>query len=358
MNHDVRTSDFDYHLPPELIAQQPIEPRDAARMLVLESDGTIRHRFVRDLPEHLAPGDVVVVNNSRVIPARTWARRIPSGGRAELLWVEPQDDGSWTALVRTRRPVRAGDRFAIGDAVAVVRGPRRADGTFPITLEGHGDVRKLLEQVGHTPLPPYIRRGAETPADRDRYQTVYARMPGSVAAPTAGLHFTPALLDALRQRGVKIAELTLHVGPGTFRPVREEDPARHVMHTERYDIPEATARLVHSALRQGRRVLAVGTTVIRALESSVDHDGQIRAGPGRTDLFIRPPYRFRTANMLLTNFHWPRSTLLMLVCAFAGRERVLEAYQAAIGERYRFYSYGDCMLIVSLTQRADPFVQP
>ncbi len=345
VNANLRTSDFDYELPPELIAQEPIEPRDAARMLVLEPDGQIRHEVVRDLPARLASGDVMVVNNSRVIPARTWARRLPTGGRADILWIEPRDDGSWSALVRTRRPVKPGDRFAIGETVAVVLGARHADGTLPLALEGGTDVLDLLEREGHTPLPPYIRRGADTPADRDRYQTVYARRPGSVAAPTAGLHFTPALLEALRRRDVEIVELTLHVGPGTFRPVHEEDPARHVMHTERYEIPEAAANAINAALRENRRVLAIGTTVIRALESAVGSDGVVRPGPGRTDLFIRPPYRFRTATMLLTNFHWPRSTLLMLVCAFGGRERVLEAYRIAVHERYRFYSYGDCMLL-------------
>lgn len=348
---NLRTSDFDYELPPELIAQEPIEPRDASRMLVLEPGGQLRHEVVRDLPMHLAPGDVMVVNNSRVIPARTWARRLPTGGRAEILWVEPRDDGCWSALVRTRRPVNPGDRLAVGEAIATVVGPRQPDGTLPLALEGGGEVLELLEREGHTPLPPYIRRGVATPADRERYQTAYARPPGSVAVPTAGLHFTPELLEALRQRGVEIVELTLHVGPGTFRLVHEEDPTRHVMHTERYEIPAAAAGAVNAALRDGRRVLAVGTTVVRALESAVGPDGLVRPGPGRTNLFIRPPYRFRTATMLLTNFHWPRSTLLMLVCAFGGRERVLDAYRVAVRERYRFYSYGDGML---LTAPQDP----
>lgn len=346
MSRYVHTSDFSYELPPELIAQQPIEPRDAARMLVVSPDGAILHRTVRDLPDFLGPGDVMVVNNSRVIPARTWARRLPTGGRVELLWIEPKDSpATWTALIRSRRAVKPGDRFAIGDTIAVVTAPRSPDGTVSLALEGGGDVVALLERAGHTPLPPYIRHGADTPHDRGRYQTVYARTPGSVAAPTAGLHFTPSLLDTLRRRGVEIVELTLHIGPGTFRPVREEDPSRHRMHTERYEIPDTVARSVNTALRDGRRLLAIGTTVIRALESAVGSDGHVMPGPGRTDLFIRPPYHFRTANMLLTNFHLPRSTLLMLVCAFGGCERVLEAYRLAIEQRYRFYSYGDSMLL-------------
>ncbi|MCX7818620.1 MAG: tRNA preQ1(34) S-adenosylmethionine ribosyltransferase-isomerase QueA [Kiritimatiellae bacterium] len=353
MNPPSRTSDFDYALPAELIAQQPVEPRDAARMLVLGADGALSHRLVRELPAHLLPGDVMVVNNSRVIPARTWARRETTGGRVELLWIEPRDDGSWTALVRSRRPVRPGDRLRIGTQVVVVEDGRFADGTIAVRLEGDADVLELLEHEGHTPLPPYIRRGRDEPADRERYQTVYARRPGSVAAPTAGLHFTEELLCTLRERGVQIVELTLHVGPGTFRPVREEDPARHSMHVERFEIPEATAEAISRARSEGRRVLAIGTTVVRALESVADEHGRVRPGAGRTALFIRPPYEFRVVDLLLTNFHLPRSTLLMLVCAFAGTDRVLAAYHTAIEHRYRFYSYGDCMLLARPARRIE-----
>ena len=330
------TSDFDYELPPEAIAQHPGE-RGESRLLVLGRNADER-RFA-DLPDLLDPGDLLVVNDTRVIPARLRARR-PTGGAVEILLVEREGPASWWCLLRPGR------RMAPGATLAVEGGPaarveERADGRFRLAFEQPID--PLLEEIGETPLPPYIERPAED-RDRERYQTVYAERPGAVAAPTAGLHFTPALLAALERRGVRRASLTLHVGPGTFRPVKTENPAAHVMDSERFEIPEATAEAVAATRRRNGRVVAVGTTVVRSLESAASEDGLVAAGAGRTSLYIRPGYEFRAIDRLITNFHLPRSTLLMLVCAFAGRRRTLDAYRQAIGSGFRFYSYGDAML--------------
>ncbi len=333
----LRTSDFDYHLPPEAIAQHPGE-RGESRLLVLGRT-TGKRRFA-ELPDLLDPGDLLVVNDTRVIPARLRARR-PTGGRVEILLVERQESASWWCLLRPGR------RLAPGAPLAIEGGPsarveERADGRFRLTFEQ--PIEPLLREIGETPLPPYIDRPVE-PRDRERYQTVYAARPGAVAAPTAGLHFTPALLAALERRGIPQASLTLHVGPGTFRPVKAENPEEHVMDSERFEIPEATAEAVAATRRNGRRVVAVGTTVVRSLETAATSDGLVAAGAGRTGLYIRPGYGFRVVDRLITNFHLPRSTLLMLVCAFAGRKRVLDAYRQAVGSGFRFYSYGDAMLV-------------
>ncbi len=333
----LRTSDFDYHLPPEAIAQHPGE-RGESRLLVLGRT-TAERRFA-ELPDLLDPGDLLVVNDTRVIPARLRARR-PTGGRLEILLVERQESASWWCLLRPGR------RLPPGAPLAVEGGPsarveERADGRFRLTFEQ--PIEPLLKEIGETPLPPYIDRPVE-PRDRERYQTVYAARPGAVAAPTAGLHFTPALLTALERRGIRQASLTLHVGPGTFRPVKAENPEEHVMDAERFEIPEATAEAVAATRRNGRRVVAVGTTVVRSLETAATSDGLVAAGAGRTGLYIRPGYGFRVVDRLITNFHLPRSTLLMLVCAFAGRNRVLDAYRQAVGSGFRFYSYGDAMLV-------------
>ena len=333
----LRTSDFDYHLPPEAIAQHPGE-RGESRLLVLGRT-TAERRFA-ELPDLLDPGDLLVVNDTRVIPARLRARR-PTGGRLEILLVERQESASWWCLLRPGR------RLPPGAPLAVEGGPsarveERADGRFRLTFEQ--PIEPLLKEIGETPLPPYIDRPVE-PRDRERYQTVYAARPGAVAAPTAGLHFTPALLAALERRGIRQASLTLHVGPGTFRPVKAENPEEHVMDAERFEIPEATAEAVAATRRNGRRVVAVGTTVVRSLETAATSDGLVAAGAGRTGLYIRPGYGFRVVDRLITNFHLPRSTLLMLVCAFAGRNRVLDAYRQAVGSGFRFYSYGDAMLV-------------
>ena len=333
----LRTSDFDYDLPPEAIAQHPGE-RGESRLLVLGR--TTGERRFAELPDLLDPGDLLVVNDTRVIPARLRARRA-TGGRVEILLVEREESASWWCLLRPGR------RLPPGAPLAVEGGPsarveERADGRFRLTFEQ--PIEPLLKEIGETPLPPYIDRPVE-PRDRERYQTVYAARPGAVAAPTAGLHFTPALLAALERRGIRHASLTLHVGPGTFRPVKAENPEEHVMDSERFEIPEVTAEAVAATRRNGRRVVAVGTTVVRSLETAATSDGLVAGGAGRTGLYIRPGYGFRVVDRLITNFHLPRSTLLMLVCAFAGRNRVLDAYRQAVGSGFRFYSYGDAMLV-------------
>ena len=336
-----RRSDYHYDLPPDRIAQHPAERRDASRLLVLHPDGQAEDRTFADVVGLVPDGAVVVVNDTRVIPARVRAKKA-SGGQVELLFVEPVGQGAWRCLARARRPLRAGQELhplAPGaPPLTVVEG--RADDTT-ITVAVPGDALAFLDAFGEVPLPHYIERAAAAPDDRARYQTVFAREPGAVAAPTAGLHFTPALVAALEARGVAIARVTLHVGLGTFTPVRAEDLAEHVMHRERFEIPEATATLVAS----GRPVVAVGTTVVRALESAALGPRRVAAGPGETRLFIRPGtgFRFQIVDHLITNFHLPESTLLMLVSTFAGRERVLAAYRHAVAAGYRFFSYGDAM---------------
>lgn len=340
----VRLSDFDFALPPELIAQTPARPRDAARLLVLHrATGGLIHRGFRDLPEYLRPPDILVLNDTKVLPARLRARR-PSGGQVEVLLLRSMVGGMWEALVRPGRKIRHGARlvFAPGVLEGVV-GERTATGTRLIMLEHEGDALSILQRIGEMPTPPYI---AGTLADPLDYQTVYARAWGAVAAPTAGLHFTNALLAEIRRRGVDIVCLTLHVGLGTFRPVKVEDIARHQMDAEAYEIAPAVAEAINRARRQGGRVVAVGTTCVRALESAAGGDGAVRPGRGSTNLFITPGYRFGAVDAIVTNFHLPKSTLVMLASAFAGRERLLRAYAEAIREHYRFYSFGDAMLIL------------
>jgi S-adenosylmethionine:tRNA ribosyltransferase-isomerase len=339
-------SDLDFDLPEELIAQEPVEPRDASRLLVLpRAGGAARHLRFSDLPGLLQPGDLLVLNDSRVIPARLVGRKA-SGGKVEVLLVEPlppSADGRsrWTAMAQASKPIRPGatlDFDGLGAEVEEATG----EGFYAIRFDrGDADLSRELERVGRIPLPPYIRR-APARADRERYQTVLAREPGSVAAPTAGLHFTPELLAGIGSRGVERATVTLHVGPGTFLPVRATRLEEHRMHAERYEVPAATAAAFAAARARGGRVVAVGTTAVRTLESAF-HGGALRPGTGRTDIFIRPGHAFRAVDGLVTNFHLPRSTLLALVCAFGGTARVLEAYRAAVAARYRFFSYGDAM---------------
>jgi S-adenosylmethionine:tRNA ribosyltransferase-isomerase len=341
----LRTADFDYTLPPELIAQAPLPQRDASRLLVLDRGAPgLAHRGFRDFPDLVRAGDVVVVNDSRVIPARLLARRA-GGGKAEVLLVAREDGGTWRALVKPGSRVRVGSVLHLDgeDRVEVVA--HLAAGARRVRLEGPGGADAVLGRRGRVPLPPYIRRDP-TALDVERYQTVYAAAPGSVAAPTAGLHFTPAVLEALRRRGAVVARVTLHVGPGTFRPVTASDPAAHRLDPEWYVVPPDAAAAVGAARERGGLVWAVGTTVTRTLESSAEPGRAVRAGFGWTSLFIRPGHTFRVVDRMLTNFHLPRSTLLMLVSAFAGRELVLDAYREAIRERYRFYSYGDAMAIL------------
>jgi len=340
---------YDYALPPERIAQRPAQRREQARLLVVDARGRLEHRVFADLPEALAPGDLVVRNTTRVIPARLRGRR-GGGGRTELLLVRPVGDREWECLARPASHLKTARKVCFGDGELTATildklGAGRVRVRFDWPDEEPFDA--LLDRLGETPLPPYIdrRTGGPTAEDRERYQTVYARESGAVAAPTAGLHFTEHVFGALRDHGVEIADLVLHVGPGTFRPVKTARLSDHCMDPESYRIPPGTAEAIARARDQGRRVVAVGTTTTRAIEAAADAHGRVRAGPGATDLFIRPPYRFRVIDGLLTNFHLPRSTLLMLVCAFAGRDRVLAAYREAVAQGYRFYSYGDAMLL-------------
>ena len=343
MDGHTRLKTSDYELPPELIAQTPIEPRDHSRLMVVRrADGRIRHARFCDLPEYLRPGDLLVFNDSRVIPSRLYGTSVPSGARIELLLLERLGGGSWRSLVRPGSRMREGAEFEIEGAgrVAAVNG----DGSRDVSLSDE----EHLADMGIVPLPPYIH---EPLADPERYQTVYSRVSGSVAAPTAGLHFTPGLLDRVREMGAELAFVTLHVGWDSFRPVSSEDIASHGMHSEYWELGPGAADAVNRARAEGRRVISVGTTAVRLLEhAAAFHDGSsgnvVEPGTGRADLFIYPGYRFRVVDALVTNFHLPRSTLLMLTSAFAGRDLILRAYNEAAERRYSFYSFGDAMLIV------------
>lgn len=334
------TADFDYQLPTDRIASEPA-PRGTSRLLVLDREGPERHRKVSDLPEILRPGDLLVVNDTRVLPARLYGQRSPGGGQIEILLTERIDATAWDALVRPGRRAKPGTRIDFEDGLAAEVIEKDPGGRHRLRFAE--PVEPHLDRLGHVPLPPYIER-ADTPEDRERYQTVYADKPGAVAAPTAGLHFSEDLLAQLAAAGIETVRLTLHVGPGTFKPVTAERIEDHRMESERYEIPESTADAIAAARAEGRSIVAVGTTVVRTLESAVE-EGRVVPGTGRTRLFITPGFRFQVVDLLLTNFHLPRSTLLMLVSAFAGRERILAAYDEAIREGYRFYSYGDAMLV-------------
>jgi len=343
----VELSEFDYELPADCIAQAPAAARDASRLLLIDrARGALADHVFAELPDLLRPGDCLVVNDSRVIPARVLARDV-AGRPVEVLFVEAEGERRWRALVRPGRRCRPGAEMIVGD-----------DGTGRLRVVGVGDdgsrvlervdgsIADLLERYGLPPLPPYIaRHAAPAPEDRDRYQTVYAKPPGSVAAPTAGLHFTEAVLERVRARGIEVHGLTLHVGPATFRPIRTNVVERHRLAAERVRVPEAVARAVNQARHEGRRVVAVGTTTTRALEGAALRGGEVEPLDGPVDLYITPGHRFRVVDALLTNFHLPRSSLLVLVSAFAGRELIVKAYQHAIRSEYRFYSYGDATLI-------------
>lgn len=337
----MRLSDFDFELPEGAIARRPADRRDHSRLLRLDRrTGAWAHQQFFQLPELLQPGDLLVVNDSKVLKARLYTHKEGSGGKVEVLLIEPAsptDDRRWRAMVAASKPVRAGARLVLAGAGPLVVEAVEGEGFVVVHLPE--PALSLTERLGALPLPPYMERPAEA-ADAERYQTVYAAAgkEGSVAAPTAGLHFTPELLEALARRGIERASITLHVGPGTFLPVRSDDVSQHRMHAERFVIPEETALAITRAKAEGRRVVAVGTTVVRTLESGT-------SGLGSTTLFIKPGFEFRTVDALITNFHLPRSTLLMLVSAFAGTERVLAAYREAVASGYRFYSYGDAMLI-------------
>ena len=348
----MQTGDFDYHLPPERIAQRPAEPRDASRLLTLRrAGGAIEHRRFRDLPDYLRAGDLMVFNRSRVIPARLHGIEQRSGAAVEILLVRRLEPGIWQALGRPGRRLRPGAAVAIAAAsadtdrppvsIAIVAAHENGLRTVAVSDE------TALDGVGELPLPPYIK---ETPSDPERYQTIYADAPGSVAAPTAGLHFTDRMLDAIRAAGVGLAWVTLHVGLDTFRPVRGEDIGQHQIHTEWYELPADTAAAINATRTRGGRIIAVGTTTVRTLEqagqdAAAAQRPTLSAAAGDADLFILPGHQFRVVDAMLTNFHLPRSTLLMLVSAFAGREQILAAYREAIAAEYRFYSFGDAMLL-------------
>jgi S-adenosylmethionine:tRNA ribosyltransferase-isomerase len=339
------TSDFDFHLPAELIAQRPLERRDESRLMVVDRErGSIEHRTFRDLVEIIPSGDALVLNRTRVLRARLLGRRA-SGAPAEILLLKPLDGERYEAMVSPGGKLKPGRRVDIapGFEVEILEVTERR--TRVVRLIGDRPLDELIERYGHIPLPPYIDR-PDAPDDAERYQTVYARESGSVAAPTAGLHFTPELLDQLRRRGVRQVEILLHVGAGTFKPVEVEDPVAHVMHEERYSISADAAASIDATRRAGGTLWAVGTTTVRTLESVADETGHVAAASGETAIFIRPGYHFRAVDHLITNFHLPRSTLIMLVAAFAGYELTMSAYRAAIAERYRFYSYGDAMVII------------
>lgn len=341
-------SDFDYELPEELIAQHPLDNRDAARMLVL--DRAKRRwcdtRFL-ELASYLTPGDLVVVNNTRVFPARLVGRREPSGGRVEVFLLREHGPRVWETLARPARRLQQNSRLFFGDGrlsaevLELLPGGRRM-----VRFECEGPFEEALDVLGQTPLPPYIKRNNESSEDRQIYQTVYASARGAIAAPTAGLHFTRQAMDKLEASGIGIAELTLHVGYGTFEPVRVRNVIDHRVAPERYEMGESSAKAINETHARGNRIVAIGTTTTRALESATDENGRVVAGAGEARLTITPGYKFRVVDSLLTNFHLPRSSLLILIAAFAGRDLVLEAYEHAVAEHYRFYSYGDCMLII------------
>ncbi|MCU0663386.1 MAG: tRNA preQ1(34) S-adenosylmethionine ribosyltransferase-isomerase QueA [Myxococcota bacterium] len=353
----MKTDLLDYHLPEELIALYPPEERDGGRLLTLCPDNSAPHHgLVRDLPFKLAPGTLLLLNDTRVIPARLRGRR-PTGGAVEILLVRALEEGEtqtrWSALLRANRPIRPGDTVEVDGAAAVVesRG-ERGEATLCFEMGG-AQLRQFVNEVGEVPLPPYIRRHTE-PCDTQRYQSIFARFDGSVAAPTASLHFTASMLEKAARRGVEISFVTLHVGPGTFRPISAEDTSLHVMDAEQYVIGEKTATALRRAKGEGRPVVAVGTTTTRAIEGAMARHGEIVPCIGDTELFIEPGYELKVIDGLLTNFHLPRSTLLCLVSALVGRERLLRAYEEAVALRYRFYSYGDAMLIAPQSALVEP----
>jgi len=346
--------DYDYDLPGELIAQVPVPDRDESRLLVVDrSSGSMKDRHFRDLPELLLPGDLLVVNNTRVVPARIFGRK-ESGGRIEILVLEhgnkenTKTETRWCLLRSSKRPRKGSRLFFEGDHSGVVENLGQ-DGLIQITFQGPQSIDSLLEKSGMMPLPPYIRRKEKDPfsdLDRERYQTVFAERKGAVAAPTASLHFTTELLTRLRQAGISLVHITLHVGHGTFRPVRTSDIRDHRLGYEEYDLDPETANVIEHSKSEGRRIVAVGTTVVRTLESVAGPKGGLKSGRGKTDLLITPGHSFKVVDALITNFHLPRSSLLFLVSAFAGLGLIKEAYRTAIAKAYRFYSYGDAMLIL------------
>lgn len=341
----MKTSDFYYDLPQELIAQDPLEDRSASRLLCLDrTSGQVRHKHFREIIEELVPGDCLVINDTKVIPARLYGHRAQTNGLVEILLLKRRENDIWETLVKPGKKCRPGTDLVFGEGLLkgkildVVE-----DGNRLIQFQYSGIFEEILDQLGEMPLPPYITHKLK---DKNRYQTVYAKHEGSAAAPTAGLHFTPELLQKIEDKGVEIVHVTLHVGLGTFRPVKVEEVTDHHMHSEFYVVEEEEARRINAAKKAGHRVIAVGTTSCRTLESATGEDGILRAGSGWTDIFIYPGYRFRMIDGLITNFHLPESTLIMLVSAFAGKDQVMKAYEEAVEEKYRFFSFGDAMFIL------------
>ena len=336
-------SDYFYELPEELIAQTPAEPRDSSRLLVYDrKTGKSEDRIFRDIKEYLRPGDVLVINNTKVLPARMYAYT-KNGGRVEVLLLKRQNYTDWEVLVRPGKKAKEGTELVVSEELSLTVRSRTPTGERIVEFHFDGVFEDILSRVGSMPLPPYIH---EKLKDKDRYQTVYCKTDGSAAAPTAGLHFTKELLAEIKAMEVQVAEVLLHVGLGTFRPVKEEDLTHHVMHSEYYCVSEEAADIVNAAKREGRRVIAVGTTSVRTLETVADEKGMLRPCSGDTSIFIYPPYKFKCVDALITNFHLPESTLIMLVSAFMGREQCLALYREAVEKKYRFFSFGDAMLIV------------
>ena len=340
----MKTSDFYYDLPPELIAQTPLEKRDESRLLCLDkATGEWSHHHFYELPDFLRPGDCLILNNSRVLPARLLGRRLPGGGACEVLLLQDKGDKVWECLVRPGKHLREGARVSFGDGELTAEiAEVLPDGNRLVRFDYEGIFLEVLERLGKMPLPPYIKEELQ---DQERYQTVYSKVNGSAAAPTAGLHFTPELLERIAAKGVGVGYVTLHVGLGTFRPVKEDEIEQHDMHSEYCTIPQETADLINRTKANGGRVICVGTTSCRTIESWAGEDGTMTATGGWTNIYIYPGYRFKVMDALVTNFHLPESTLIMLVSALAGREHVLAAYEEAVSERYRFFSFGDAMFI-------------
>ena len=341
----MKSSDFDYNLPEELIAQVPLTQRDESRLMVLHRcDGTREHKVFKDILDYLHPEDTLVINDTRVLPARLLGKKAGSGGKIEFLLLKRLEGDTWEVLVKPGRKALEGVEVVFGDGRIRAKVLKHLDeGMRHVEFFYDGVFEEALDEVGVMPLPPYIHASLE---DRERYQTVYARQTGSAAAPTAGLHFTPELMDAIRAKGVKIVPVLLHVGLGTFRPVKVEDVNSHVMHTEHYEVTEEAARILNERRRKGGRIICVGTTSARTLETVTNAAGEVIPGSGETNIFIYPGYRFKAVDALVTNFHLPQSTLLMMISALAGRERILETYEEAVAARYRFFSFGDAMLIL------------
>lgn len=338
------TKDFYYDLPPELIAQHPLKDRAGSRLLVLDKKtGKIEHKNFRNIIEYLNPGDCLVMNNTRVIPARLYGVKEDTGGKIEFLLLKRIDLNTWNVILKPGKRARTGARFVFGDGLLKAEVIEvKPDGNRIVRFEYDGVWEELLDKLGEMPLPPYIKEKLE---DKERYQTVYSKIEGSAAAPTAGLHFTNELLEAIKDKGVKTAYLTLHVGLGTFRPVSVENVEEHVMHTEHYEVSQEAAEIINETRKSGGRIVAVGTTSVRTLETVAEDNGTMKAEIGDTSIFIYPGYKFKVTDSIITNFHLPESTLLMLVSAFAGKENIFAAYEQAVKEKYRFFSFGDAMLL-------------